>query len=163
MKIIARLVILTLSLLLVNVHQYCDNFIKQYNTFRSKCSLQSLAITSCCDVRIVSAVSGVYKVDKGTFNSADVHCDMNTTTGNSANIASTNPANVSKNHSFDSALVLRNALRKLYYKDCFTVTYNLRSHFQSMCKDIYYSWSGINKGTFNSADVYCDMNSTTGG
>ena len=81
MKIITQLVILTLSLLLVNADQYCDNFIKQYNTFRSKCSLQSLTITSCCDLRIVSSVSGVYKFNKGTFNSADVYCDMNTTTG----------------------------------------------------------------------------------
>ena len=81
MKIITQLVILTLSLLLVNADQYCDNFIKQYNTFRTKCSLQSLTITSCCDLRIVSSVSGVYKLNKGTFNSADVYCDMKTTTG----------------------------------------------------------------------------------
>ena len=81
MKMITSLVILTLSLLLVNADQYCDNFIKQYNTFRNKCSLQSLTITSCCDLRIVSSVSGVYKLNKGTFNSADVYCDMNTTTG----------------------------------------------------------------------------------
>ena len=81
MKIITQLVILTLLLLLVNADQYCDNFIKHYNTFRSKCSLQSLTITSCCDLRIVSSVSGVYKLNKGTFNSADVYCDMNTTIG----------------------------------------------------------------------------------
>ena len=81
MKIITQLVILTLSLLLVNADQYCDNFIKQYNTFRNKCSLQSLTIDNCCDLRIVSTVSGVYKLSKGTFNSADVYCDMKTTTG----------------------------------------------------------------------------------
>ena len=81
MKIITQLVILILSLLLVSADQYCDNFIKQYNMFRSKCSLQSLTITSCCDLRIISTVSGVYKLNKGTFNSADVYCDMNTTTG----------------------------------------------------------------------------------
>ena len=77
MKIITQLVILTLLLLLVNADQYCDNFIEQYNTFRNKCSLQSLTI----DLRIVSTVSGVYKLNKGTFNSADVYCDMKTTTG----------------------------------------------------------------------------------
>ena len=76
MKIITQLVILTLSLLLVNADQYCDNFLKQYNTFRNNCSLQSLTINNCCDLRIVSSVSGVYKL-----NSADVYCDMNTTTG----------------------------------------------------------------------------------
>ena len=81
MKIITQLVILTLSLLLVNADQYCDNFLKQYNTFRNKCSLQSLTINNCCDLRIVSTVSGVYKLNKGTFDSADVYCDMNTTTG----------------------------------------------------------------------------------
>ena len=81
MMIITQPVILTLLLLLVNANQYCDNFIKQYNTFRNKCSLQSLTITSCCDLRIVFSVSGVYKLNKGTFNSADVYCDMNTTTG----------------------------------------------------------------------------------
>ena len=81
MKAITQLVILTLSLLLVNADQYCDNFLKQYSTFRSKCSLQSLTITSCCDLRIVSIVSGVYKLNKGTFNSADVYCDMKTTAG----------------------------------------------------------------------------------
>ena len=81
MKIITQLVILTLSLLLVNADQYCDNFINQYNTFRNKCSLQSLTIDSCCDLRVVSTVSGVYKLHKGIFNSADVYCDMNTTTG----------------------------------------------------------------------------------
>ena len=81
MKIITQLVILTLSLLLVNADQYCDNFLKQYNTFRNNCSLQSLTIDNCCDLRIVSTVSGVYKLNKGTFNSADVYCDMHTTTG----------------------------------------------------------------------------------
>ena len=81
MKIITQLVILTLSLLLVNADQYCDNFIKQYNTFRNKCSLQSLTINNCCDLRIVSTVSGVYKLNKGTFSSADVYCDINTTNG----------------------------------------------------------------------------------
>ena len=81
MKIITQFVILTLSLLLVNADQYCDNFVKRYNTFRNKCSLQSLTIDNCCDLRIVSTVSGVYKLNKGTFNSADVYCDMNTTTG----------------------------------------------------------------------------------
>ena len=81
MKIMTQLVILTLPLLLVNADQYCDNFLKQYTKFRNKCSLQSLTITNCCDLRIVSTVSGVYKLNKGTFNSADVYCDMNTTTG----------------------------------------------------------------------------------
>ena len=81
MKIITQLVILTLSLLLISADQYCDKFIKHYNIFRNKCSLQSLTINNCCDLRIVSTVSGVYKLSKGTFSSADVYCDMNTATG----------------------------------------------------------------------------------
>ena len=40
-----------------------------------------MTIDNCCDLRIFSTVSGVYKLNKGTFDSADVYCDMNTTTG----------------------------------------------------------------------------------
>ena len=52
MKIITQLVILTLSLLLVNAHddQYCDNLLKQYRTFRSKCTPADIAINNCCDL-----------------------------------------------------------------------------------------------------------------
>ena len=53
MKIITQLVILTLSLLLVYAHddQYCDNLLKQYYTFRSKCSPANITtIDNCCDL-----------------------------------------------------------------------------------------------------------------
>ena len=50
MKIITQLVILTLSLLLVNADQYCDNLFKQYYTFRSKCSLANITIDNCCNL-----------------------------------------------------------------------------------------------------------------
>ena len=51
MKIITQLVILTLSLLLVNADQYnCDNLLKQYHTFRSKCSPANMTIDNCCDL-----------------------------------------------------------------------------------------------------------------
>ena len=52
MKIITQLVILTLSLLLVNADddQYCDNLLKQYKTFRSKCSPANITIDNCCDL-----------------------------------------------------------------------------------------------------------------
>ena len=51
MKIITQLVILTLSLLLVNADdQYCDNLLKQYYTFRSKCSPANITIDNCCDL-----------------------------------------------------------------------------------------------------------------
>ena len=80
MKII--IIVLTLSLLLANGDdQYCNDFIKQYNTFRNRCSLKSITINSCCDLRAFSMPSGVYKLNKGTFNTADVYCDMKTTSG----------------------------------------------------------------------------------
>ena len=81
MKIITQLVILTMSLLLVNADQYCDNFIKQYNTFRNRCSLQSMTINNCCELRPFSTRSGVYKLNRKTFSCIDVYCDMNTTNG----------------------------------------------------------------------------------
>ena len=81
MKIITQLVILTLSLLLVNADQYCDNFIKQYNMFRNRCSLQSMTINNCCDLRAFTTRSGVYKLNRKTFSCIDVYCDMNTTNG----------------------------------------------------------------------------------
>ena len=40
-----------------------------------------MTTNDCCDLRVISTVSGVYKVNKGTFNTANVHCDMNTTNG----------------------------------------------------------------------------------
>ena len=83
MKIIThwQLFILTLSLLLVNADQYCDNFIKQYNMFRNRCSLQSMTINNCCDLRAFTTRSGVYKLNRKTFSCIDVYCDMNTTNG----------------------------------------------------------------------------------
>ena len=81
MKIITQLVILTLSLLLVNADQYCNNFIKQYNMFRNRCSLQNMTINNCCDLRAFTTRSGVYKLNRKTFNCIDVYCDMNTTNG----------------------------------------------------------------------------------
>jgi len=80
---IITLVILTLSLLLVNANQHCDNL---YKSFKQKCDPTMITITSCCDVlKTFSpqyAKSGVYKLSKGTFdNSVNIHCDMNTTGG----------------------------------------------------------------------------------
>ena len=66
MKIIKQLVILTLSLLLVNADdQYCDNLLKQYYTFRSKCSPANITIDNCCDLTgfpLSKASSGVYQM-----------------------------------------------------------------------------------------------------
>jgi len=76
MKIITQLVILTLSLLLVNADQYCDNLIKQYNNFATRCSLPTVAITNCCDLKELSTPSGVFKLQKIAFSHVDVYCNM---------------------------------------------------------------------------------------
>ena len=81
MKIIIQLVILTLSLILVNGNQYCDNLVKECReNFQAKCSTQNVTIKNCCDLKIFSASSGVYKMSKA-FDIANAYCDMNTTTG----------------------------------------------------------------------------------
>ena len=46
--IIIQLVILTLLLLLVNDDQYCDNLLKQYHAFKSKCSQANITIDNYC-------------------------------------------------------------------------------------------------------------------
>ena len=81
MKIITQLVILTLSLLLVNADQYCDNLIKQYNEVSLKCPLPTVAITSCCDLIGFSAPSGIFKMKKTAFSCIDVYCNMATDGG----------------------------------------------------------------------------------
>ena len=72
MKIITQLVILTLSLLLVNADQYCDNLLK---VFKNKC-----IIKSCCEVKFISSdygPSGVYRMSRGAFGSDfNVYCDL---------------------------------------------------------------------------------------
>ena len=82
MKIITQLVILTLSLLLVNADEYCDSIIEQYQTFGNKCSLKHMTVNNCCDLRIFSKVSGVYKQNtKGVFGTNEIYCDMTTKDG----------------------------------------------------------------------------------
>ena len=100
MKVITQLVvyILTLSLLLVNAHddQYCDNLLKQYYTFRNKCSPANITIDNCCDLtgfpRSISS-SAVYQMkscivpcEVSSFTTAVVttdaaYCDMTTDGG----------------------------------------------------------------------------------
>ena len=98
MKIITQLVILTLSLLLVNAHddQYCDNLLKQYYTFRSKCSPANITIHNCCDLtgfpssKAPSAIylmkSCIVPCEVSSFTTvlvtaAAVYCDMTTDGG----------------------------------------------------------------------------------
>ena len=80
MKIITQLVILILSLQLVNADQFCDNAVKEYQAFGSRCS-KNITFNNCCNLRIVSKVSGVYKQSRKTFGTNDVYCDMATTSG----------------------------------------------------------------------------------
>ena len=96
MKIITQLVILTLSLLLVNAHDnhYCDNLLKQYYTFRSKCSPANITIDNCCDLTgfpLKKSPSAVYQMkscivppcEVSSFTTATVttYCDMTTDGG----------------------------------------------------------------------------------
>ena len=87
MKIITQLVILTLSLQLVNADQYCDNLLKQYNIFRSKCSPARITVNNCCDLTdftISKAPSTIYQMNckcGGHFTTANIYCDMTTDGG----------------------------------------------------------------------------------
>ena len=80
MKIISKLVILTLSLLLVNANDNrCTKLIKDFNT--NKCTTSMVTIDSCCDLKNLPA-SGIFKLSKGSFdNSVDAYCDMTTDGG----------------------------------------------------------------------------------
>jgi len=47
-----------------------------YKTFRKRCSLQTVTITNCCDVKLFSVQSEVYKLNKKAFSSIDAYCKM---------------------------------------------------------------------------------------
>ena len=82
MRIIIQLVILTLSLLLVNADQHCDNLFEEFK--RNNCSLSRVTMRNCCELKILSPCtqSGVYKIHKGTFSGSDnAYCDMTTDDG----------------------------------------------------------------------------------
>ena len=99
MKIIIQFVILTLLLLLVNADdndQYCENLLKQYYTFRSKCSPANKTIDNCCDLtgyprsKSPSAVyqmkSCIVPCEVSSFTTVQVttvatYCDMTTDGG----------------------------------------------------------------------------------
>ena len=82
MKIITQLVILTLSLILVNADQYCDDLLQE---LKSSCILPEVTTESCCELKKVlssCAKNGVYNIRKGTFTNSDsAYCDMITTGG----------------------------------------------------------------------------------
>ena len=82
-KMVTRLVVvLTLSTTIVSGGEYCDHLIKQCSKdFQISCSYQNATITSCCDLKIFSAPSGVYKLRKTTFDHANGYCDMTTAGG----------------------------------------------------------------------------------
>jgi len=70
MNIITQLVILTLSLLLVNADDG-QQLLNDYTTNPS-----AVLINSCCDLRKYPASSGVYRMSVGTFDTANVYCNM---------------------------------------------------------------------------------------
>ena len=96
MNIIIQLVILTLSLLVVNADQYCDNLLKQYHTFRSKCNAANITVDNCCDLTgfpLNLTPSAVYKMKSCTVpcevssfatvtvSNAAAYCDITTDGG----------------------------------------------------------------------------------
>ena len=93
MKIITLLVILTLSLLLVNADQYCDNLLQQYYTFRSNCSPSKINIQNCCNLTAFpssKSPSAVYQMESCippcevspfTVSNSAAYCDMVTDGG----------------------------------------------------------------------------------
>ena len=82
MKIITQLVILTLSLLLINADQHCDDLFQE---LKSSCILPEVTTEGCCELKSFLssyAKNGVYKICKGTFTGSDsAYCDMITTGG----------------------------------------------------------------------------------
>jgi len=75
MNSITQLVTLTLSFLLVNADDG-QQLLNHYTTNPS-----AVLINSCCDLRKYPASSGVYKMNMGTFDAANVYCDMITDGG----------------------------------------------------------------------------------
>ena len=75
--------ILILSLLVaIDADQFCYNLIQECRiSFQSRCSYQSIAIKNCCDLKIFAAPTGVYKINKTSFDNANVYCDMTTDNG----------------------------------------------------------------------------------
>ena len=81
MKTVVQFVILTLSLLLVNADQYCDNLVRDCNVnFKTKCLL-NFTVDNCCGLKLFSSPSGIYKLRKGTFDTGDAYCDMSSAEG----------------------------------------------------------------------------------
>ena len=96
MKMITQLVILSLSLVNAHDDQYCDNLLKQYYTFRSKCGPVNKTIDNCCDLTgypLSKAPSAVYQMkscivpcELSSFTTMTVtttaaYCDMTTDGG----------------------------------------------------------------------------------
>ncbi|XP_065902400.1 fibrinogen-like protein A [Dysidea avara] len=85
MKIIyIQIVALVVFLSSVNADEFCRNYVDQYTRFRSECSVSSIVLNSCCDLQpfqLSVAPSGVYRIRKTPFDTADAYCDMNTTDG----------------------------------------------------------------------------------
>ncbi|XP_065902407.1 fibrinogen-like protein A [Dysidea avara] len=82
MKIISmQIAALVVFLSSVNANEFCRSYVDQYTRFRSECSVGSFVLNSCCDLQPFQAPSGMYRIRKTQFDTADVYCDMNTTDG----------------------------------------------------------------------------------
>ena len=73
-----QLLVFTLSLLQVNADEYCDNFVQEYNTFKTRCSTDNITLTSCCGLQIFSPPSGIYMLKREAFGTTNTYFNMNT-------------------------------------------------------------------------------------
>ena len=64
--------------MLINI----DNLVTQCRSnFQRKCSYQTVTTENCCDLKIFSAPTGVYKLNKTSFDVNNAYCDMTTDGG----------------------------------------------------------------------------------
>jgi len=88
-KFTVQLFILAQSLFLINTDKQCDGYLVQRNLFKERCS--PTTVNTCCDMTGMQAPYAVYQMRKcaaGCVSSphfttitADIYCDMNTTSG----------------------------------------------------------------------------------
>jgi len=80
-----RIVLLLLSrllLVLAEDEEACSNLISQCNRdFTTKCLHQKYVIKNCCNLKMFSSPTGLYKIMTEKFKATDVWCDMDTADG----------------------------------------------------------------------------------
>ena len=81
---IVKLIILTLLQVSADCgdEQCCTDLVNQCNKkFTTMCAHKNYIIKNCCNLKMFSSPTGVYKIRKEKFDTADVFCDMETAGG----------------------------------------------------------------------------------